>query len=87
MDILDEEGFAFARKVFTNQNFVATVPQTEVEGIDPVQGNFIGNYCKICANKYYRCWCNGSDWDEELMEVELPKALTNDQNIKNNNTK
>ena len=86
-DILDGEGFAFAPKVFTNQNIVATVPQTEEEGTGPVQGNFIGNYCKKCANKYNRCWCNGSDWDGELMELELPKAPTNDQNNKTNNTK
>ena len=87
MDIPDGKGFAFAPKVFTNQNFVATVPQTKIEGTDPVQGNFIGNYCKRCADKYNRCWCNGSGWDEDLMEVELPKAPTNDQNDKTNNTK
>ena len=86
-DILDGEGFAFAPKVFTNPNFVATVPQAEIEGSDPVQGNFIGEYCEKCANKYNRCWCNGSDWDEDLMEVELPKGPTNNQGNKTNNTK
>ena len=86
-DIPDGEGFAFAPKVFTDPNFVATVPQTEIEGSNPVQGNFIGKYCEKCANKYNRCWCNGSDWDEDLTEVELPKAPTNNQNNKTNNTK
>ena len=87
MDILDGEGFAFAPKVFTDPHFAATVPQTEIKGCDPIHGNFIGEYCKKCANKHNRCWCNGSDWDEDLMEVEPPKAPTNDQNNKINNTK
>ena len=69
-DILDGEGFVFVPKVLMHPNFVATVHQTEAECTDPVQGNFMGEYCEKCANKHNRCWCNGSDWDEDLMEVE-----------------
>ena len=24
--------------------------------------------------KYERCWCNGSDWDVDLMDIELPSS-------------
>ena len=68
---------------------MATVPQTETGGnLEVVQSNFIGEYCKKYVTKYNRCCCNGSDWDEDLIEVELPKSPTNDQSSnKINNTK
>ena len=78
MDIPNGEGFVYAPKVFTNQNYAATLPQTETEcsDLEVVQNNFIGEYCEKCIKKHNRCWCNGSDWDVDLMEVELPNSPT-----------
>ena len=28
----------------------------------------------ICIKKHNRCWCNGLDWDGDLMEVEQPNS-------------
>ena len=72
MDIPNGEGFGYAPKVFTNPNYVATLAQTNTEcsDLEVVQNNFIGKYCEKCIKKYDRCWCNGSDWDVDLMEVE-----------------
>ena len=76
-DIPDGEGFMHASKVFTDPDFMATVPQTEMEGnnLEIVQSNYIGEYCEKCVNKYNRCFCNALGWDEDLMEVEPPKTL------------
>ena len=76
--------------MFTDPDFTATVPQTETEDndLEVVQNNFIGEYCEKCVTKYNRCWCNGLDWDEDLMEVEPPKSPTNYQSSnKTNNAK
>ena len=35
--------------------------------------------------RYNRCWCDKSDWDEELMEIETPEGLTNGPNTKQPN--
>ena len=42
--------------------------------------NFIGEFCKECVKKYNRCWCFKSDWEEDLINVETPKALTKPSN-------
>ena len=86
-DIQDGEGFAYAPKVFTNHNYAATIPLTESENseVELTNKDFIGEYCGECVKKYDRCWCDKSNWDEELMEVEAPKGLTNGPNTKQPN--
>ena len=86
-DIPDGEGFAYAPKVFMDPDFMATVPQTEMEGnnLEILQSNYIGEHCEKCVNKYNRCLCNVSDWNEDLMEVEPLKNPTNDQNSNKTN--
>ena len=81
-DIQDGGGFAYAPKIFTNPNYAATVPLTESENseVELTSKNFIGEYCGECAKRYNRCWCGKSNWDEELMEVETSKSLTNSPN-------
>ena len=37
--------------------------------------------------KHNRCWHKGSDWDEDLMKVELPKSPTINQSNKTNTIK
>ena len=48
----------------------------EVEGVS--NNKFLGKYCEFCAKcgETY-CWCNSSDWEEGLLDVENPKADTN----------
>ena len=78
-DIQDGEGFAYAPKIFTNPNYDTTKPLTESKSseVKVTNKNFIGEYCGGCVKRYNRCWCDKSDWDENLMEVETPKGLTN----------
>ena len=73
-DIQDGEGFAYAPKIYTNPNYAITVPLTESEDneLELVPKNFIVEYCDECAKRYNKCWCDKSNWDEELMEVETP---------------
>ena len=89
MDIQDGEGFAYAPKIYTNSNYAITVPLTESEDneLELVPKNFIGENCGECAKRYNRCWCDKSNWDEELMEVETPKGpTTNNPSSDQNNT-
>ena len=87
-DIQDREGFGYVPKVFTNPNYAATLPQTETEcgDLEVVQNNFIGEYCEKCIKRHNRCWCDKSDWEVDLMEVELSKGPTNQNINKTNNT-
>ena len=50
---------------------MATVPHTEDEEVEEVNNKFIGNYCETCDKcGETRCWCNSSDWGEELIDIE-----------------
>ena len=86
-ELQDAKGFVYAPKLFTNPNYAVTEPLTESEDneIELVNKNFIGEYCGECVKRYDRCWCDKSDWDEELMEVEPPKALINHPTSTQNN--
>ena len=48
----------------------------EEEGVS--NNKFLGKYCELCVKcgETY-CWCNSSDWEEGLLDVENPKADTN----------
>ena len=87
-DIQDREGFAYAPKLFTNPSYAVTVPLTESEDneVELVKNNFIGEYLGECVKRYDRCWCDKSNWDEELMEVETPRGLTNNPTNTQNNS-
>ena len=50
----------------------------EVEITNP---NFIGEFCKECMKKYNRCCVYKSDCEEDLIDVEVPKAPTNKPNL------
>ena len=73
--------------MFTNPNYAATLPQTDMEcsDLEVMQNNFIGEYCEKCIKRHNRCWCDKSDWEVDLMEVELPKDPTNQNINKTNN--
>ena len=72
-DIQDGEGFAYAQKIFTNPNYATTIPLTESKNseVELTNKTFIGEYCGECVKRHDRCWCGKSDWDEELVEVEI----------------
>ena len=62
-------------QVFTDLEYAANVSHTEEEELNNVEGNremFIWNYCEKCIGTHDRCWCNSSNWGEELVDVENP---------------
>ena len=69
-------GFGYAPKIYTDPKLTATLPQieTECDETETAQKDFIGEYCVTCIKKYNRCWCNGLNWDVDLMEVEQPNS-------------
>ena len=66
------EGFGYPPQVFSNPEFATNIPHTEEEE-DRV--NFIGECCKKCLGKPDRCWCNSSNWDEDLINIENPTKI------------
>ena len=77
-DVLVGQGLRYSPQVFTDPEFAATVPQMEEEEEEVSNNKFIGKYCDTCA-KYGEtyCWCNSSDWEEGLLDVDNPNANTN----------
>ena len=73
-DVPVGQGFGYPPQVFTDPEVAADVPHTK--GEEEVNNNkFIGNYCETCDKcRETRCWCNSSDWGEELIDVENPNA-------------
>ena len=39
--------------------------------------NFIEEYGEKCIGKHDRCWCNSSNWDEDLIDIENSTNNTN----------
>ena len=75
------EGFRYPPQIFTDPGFAANVPHTDQSNAEEDRVSFIGDYCGKCANQYNRCWCNASDWSEDLVEIEN----NNDTNISDPN--
>ena len=71
-DILMGEGYGYPPQVFTYPELATNIPQTEEDRVD-----FIGEYCDKCIGKHDMCWCNSSDWDEDLIDIENPTNNTN----------
>ena len=80
-DMQNGKGFSYPPEIFTNLDLANKIPLTDTgNDVDVTNPNFIGEFCKQCVKKYERCWCDKSDWDEDLIEVEAPKALTKGSN-------
>ena len=76
-DIPVGEGLGYPPQVFTDPEFVATVPLMEDEEVEEVSNKFIGNYCEVCDKcGETRCWFNSSEWGEELIDIEKIPLLT-----------
>ena len=69
-DIPMGEGFRYPPQIFTDPGFTANVPHREQSNTEEDRVNFIGDYCGKCASQYNRCWCNASDWAEDLVDIE-----------------
>ena len=69
-DVPVDEDFGYPPQVFTDLEYAANVSHTQEE-----EGNsqkFIGNHCEKCVKTHDRCWCNSSNWGEELVDIENP---------------
>ena len=78
------KGFMYPPEIFTNPEFAKTMPlmDTDNDEVEVTNSNFIGEFCGECIKKYNRCWCFKSDWEEDLIEVETPKApINNSQHL------
>ena len=77
-DVPVGEGLGYPLQVFTDPEFATNVSHSEDELsiVEEIRLNFIREYCKKCTGKHYRCWCNSSDWDEDLIDIENPTKNT-----------
>ena len=71
------KGFVCPPEIFTNPEFAKTVPLSDMDcdevGVEATNPNFVGEFCLECIKKYNRCWCFKSDWEDDLVEVEMPR--------------
>ena len=77
-DVPVGHGLRYPPQVFMDPEYAATVPQMEGEEEEVGNNKFLGKYCELCE----KCgvtysWCNSSDWEEGLLDVEKPNADTN----------
>ena len=81
-DIQTGKGFAYPPEIFTNPELAKTISLTDTNNdeVEVTNPNFVGEFWEECVKKYNRCWCFKSDWEEDLIEVETPKAPTNKPN-------
>ena len=74
-DVPVGQGFRYPPQVFTDPRYAATVPHMEEEEEEQAgKSKFLGRYCEFCdkcSEKY--CWCNSSDWEEGLLDVNKTK--------------
>ena len=75
-DVPVGQGFRYPPQVFTDPRYAAVVPHMDEEEKEQSGDNkFLGKYCEFCdkCGKRY-CWCNSSDWEEGLLNVEKPNS-------------
>ena len=74
-DVPVGQGLRYPPQVFTHPEYAAAVPHTEEEEEQSGNNKFLGKYCEFCnkCGETY-CWCNSSDWEEGLLNVEKPNA-------------
>ena len=69
------EGLGYPPQVVIDQKYATNISHTEEEELNNVEENrlnFIGKYCEKCVGTHNMCWCNSSDWDEGLVDIENP---------------
>ena len=74
-DVLTGQGFRFPPQIFTNPTYTAAMTHTESEGEVEQERKLLGKYCKFCDRcSKTHCWCNSSDWEEGLINVDDPNS-------------
>ena len=68
------EGLRYPPQVVIDLEFATNISHTEEElnNVEGNRSNVIGEYCEKCVGTPNRCWCNSSDWDEELGRYRKP---------------
>ena len=70
-DIPTGQGFGYPPPIFTDPTHITTTTHTESDGEVKQVRKFLGKYCNFCAKcNETHCWCNSSDWEEELINVD-----------------
>ena len=74
-DVPIGQGFRYPPQIFTDPTYTATVTHTESEGKVKQERIFLGKYCTFCdrCGKTH-CWCNSSNWEEELINLDDPNS-------------
>ena len=74
-DVPVDQGIRHPPQVFSDPEYAAAVPHMEEEEEKSGDNKFLGKYCEFCekCGEMY-CWCNSSDWEEGLLDVEKPNA-------------
>ena len=74
-DVPTGQGFGYPPHIFTDPTYTATMTHTESEGEVKQERKFLGKYCEFCARcNETHCWCNSSDWEEGLINVDDPNS-------------
>ena len=70
-DVPTCQEFGYPPQIFTDPTCTAAATSTESEGEVEQESKFLGKYCDFCnrCGKTH-CWCNSSDWEEELINVD-----------------
>ena len=74
-DVPTGQGFRYPPQIFTDPAYTATMTHTESEGEEEQERRFLGRYCEFCdrCGKTH-CWCNSSNWEEGLINVDNPNS-------------
>ena len=84
-NIQNGKGFSYPPEICTNPDLANTIPLTDTDNdVDVTNPNFVEELFKECVKKYNRCWYYKSDWDQDLIDVEVPKAPTKRSNNSQN---
>ena len=74
-DVPTGQGFRYPPQIFTDLTYAAAIPQMEEEKESELERKCLGKYCKFCNGcGESHCWCNSSDWAEELLYTEQPDS-------------
>ena len=74
-DVPTGQGFGYPPQIFTHPTHITMMPHMESKEEMQQRGKFLGEYCKFCdrCNETH-CWCNSSNWEEELTNIDDPSG-------------
>ena len=75
-DVPVGQEFRYPPQFFTDPRYAAMVPhREEEEEVQAGKSKFQGRYCEFCDKcGETHCWCNSSNWEEGLLNVEDPNS-------------